>query len=493
MSITDDQAIKLFQDIKSVCIKIIKDAHNYIGTHKLESNPFIINEYPMPYNEIFYDDTKFSIEDRDKIPMLKYNIPFYTLNRFPIEKNYYDAIFNVYKSDGISINNYEEINEIMEWINTEPEVLRVFTDKDKLSDYTIRTLVLEIVLRYLYMTDATESVPDNLDDIIRPYITEKILFFLEDTLYFDVCVPICLATFECEFHLDENVEIKRISEEVLKSRLIDCKYEVAKEECVAACATHMIVFHNISYKKQKEYSFDSVVKDYSCYPLDQIDEIFGVFRIATGYDIGYENILCIPNEWVYDTSFDLLPVYGAKSHFVNKKYTKRNWMDLPVSYISKEKCDEIADLFKGYKANEQKLKFSLMRFNRCMLRDETDDMITDACIGIESLLSGGTHSEITYTISNRIPVILSKEHVLKYSVTNARKLMKLIYNLRSKIVHGSIIKDKDLYYEIEEEKLYIPKVAVDFLRITLLFMINNSSYIKPEEIDKYIDSIIVSS
>lgn len=61
-----------------------------------------------------------------------------------------------------------------------------------------------------------------------------------------------------------------------------------------------------------------------------------------------------------------------------------NWVNLPVSFVTETQCDEVASLYESYKNNAKKLKFPIMRFNRCMLRDEVDDMTTDACIGLES-------------------------------------------------------------------------------------------------------------
>lgn len=239
--------------------------------------------------------------------------------------------------------------------------------------------------------------------------------------------------------------------------------------------------------------FDSIMQDYTCYPLEKIDEIFGMIRVATGYHIGYEHIFCIPKDWIYETIADLNAVYGAKSHFVNPKFVKMSWANLPVSFVTEAQCDEIASLCESYKNNVKKLKFPIMRFNRCMLRDEVDDMTTDACIGLESLLAGSTHTEITNAIASRIPLVFSKVGDPKYLATNGRGYMKKIYNLRSRIVHGDELKDRDIYMDNGENRIYIPKMAVDFLRITLLFMIKNPTYLKVEEIDAYIDSLVLNS
>lgn len=490
MAVTDEQALKLFNDIKDVCLDIIKDAHEFIKTHDLEKNTYYTDKYPGLSTDFFYDDKYFKEEDRQKIPFLKYKIPKYEMKQYPKDKKYYSLIFESYRTEHINLKDYKKIEKINDWINSETDILKLFTKKDKLSEYTIRGVVDDIVERYLYVTNATEKIPDDIDEMIKPYVAQRLLFYLENTLYFDICIPICLATFGKEIKLDENVEIIRISEELQKARQIKCKYEIATEDWLAACATHMIVLHNYSYSKDEENSGISLFQDYLRYPLEKIDEIMGIVRLATGYEIGYEHIFCVPQDWIYETTADLAAVYGAKSHFVNHKYIKSNWINLPVSYVSEEQCDDIVALYDGYQKNEKRLKFSLMRYNRCVLREELDDITTDACIGLESLLAGGTHTEITNAIASRMPFVISKVENKQYLPTNGRKYMKKIYNLRSRIVHGDKLKDKDIYIENNQTRIYIPKMAVDFLRIVLVFMIKNPIYLNVEEIDGYIDSLV---
>jgi hypothetical protein len=109
---------------------------------------------------------------------------------------------------------------------------------------------------------------------------------------------------------------------------------------------------------------------------------------------------------------------------------------------------------------------------------------------LESLLAGNTHSEITNATAGRIPFVFSKLANSEYSATNGRGYIKKIYNLRSRIVHGDELKDKDIYIDNGKERIYVPQMAVDFLQLTLLFMIKNPTYLKVEEIDAYVDSLV---
>ena len=160
--------------------------------------------------------------------------------------------------------------------------------------------------RYLYTTNATESIPDDLEEKIKVYVVKKLSFYFSDKLYFDIGIPICLATFHRDtIKLDDNVEIVRISDDLQKARQALCKYEVGAENWLAACATHMIVLHNYHFAKTEGESFDYVTQNYKAYPLQIIDDIVGIIRIVTGYEIGYEQMFCMPIHWMYRTVADL--------------------------------------------------------------------------------------------------------------------------------------------------------------------------------------------
>lgn len=493
MNITEDQMKRIVEDFIAVCLEVAKDAHEFIGTHELDARKYDIHRYPTLFTEIFYDERYMNAEQRGEIPFLKYNIPKYEVQpyQYPKDKKCYSMIFESYPADHINIEQYKKIEEIRKWINSEPEVLKAFTDKKELSEYSMREIVISIVKRYLYTTNATESIPDDLEEKIKVYVIKKLSFFLSDTLYFDIGIPICLVTFHRDtIKLDDNVEIVRISDDLQKARQVLCKYEVGAENWLAACATHMIVLHNYNFAKTEGESFDYVTQNYNAYPLQIIDDIVGIIRVVTGYEIGYEQMFCMPIYWMYRTVADLQELYGARTHFVNSKFVDTDWARLPVSYATDNQCDEIISCYKQYQDNAKQLRFPLMRFNRCMLRDQIDDMTTDACIGLESLLAGGTHGEISSTIASRMPIVLSKGLKSDYAPDKSRTYMKKIYNLRSRIVHGDKLREKDIYIAEGKNRVDIRKAAVDFLRLTLSFMIKNPEYLDVQNIDRYIDTLI---
>lgn len=496
MIVPQEQAIKLYELTLDITQKVAIKAHEYLGTHKKITG---YGKYPVLCNHFPKDNPEFD-EINTRVPFLMYNIPQYELKDFPDDLIQYGAIFNGYSNGRINVAEIEGFNDLYSYITNSNELRTAFYgDKaTNLSEYAIKKFISEIVERYLYTTQATKDVPDNIQEIIIPYIKEKLMRYIGDTLNIDIYVPICLVSFQDDvIKLSDSIEIIHIPDDIQKSRKQACIYEAYNEDSVAACATHMIVFHGYCFKNEEFFSINTATRNYNAYPVKDIDIIMAVIRIVTGYSVGYEQILSRPIGWIDEHFADLTPLYGAKTHFVNAREYEKMWLQLPVGYIDTNQTQTIQKLysnicsFEENKSNKN-LFFALKRLNRCMLRDEEDDMAIDATIGLESLLSGGTKGEITYTISNRIPVVFKHEHSDIYKPNECRAIMKKIYNYRSVMVHGGTLKPKDEYYTINGKNIEINRIAVDFLRQTLLFVINNLEYLDAKKFDEYIDSVMIN-
>lgn len=467
-------------------------AHKYIEGHDNINGYY---KYPVKMNIFSKKDPQYA-ELFEKVPFLAYDIPKYRMEDFPKDTILYSAIFNGYAKDCVDCTILNEFDLLMDYIRSEPELQKLISEKEENLRFCVKHINTEIVERYLYKTNATSSIPEDLDEKIRPFVAERLLRFLAKELRIDILVPICLATFEEDtIKLSDNIEIKRMSDEIQKSRQQACSYEASNEDWVAACATHMLVLHNYHFKNTGDNSINSATKNYNSYPLKEIDKVIASIKVISGYSIGYAQILSHPIEWIDGFCADLIPLYGAKAHFVNPNETEKFWMHLPVSKISSEQSNLLQIVYKNIlkceeDANKSNLLFALNRFNRCMLRNEVDDMATDATIGIEALLAGGTKGEITYTISNRIPVVFAHEQSELYTPSNSRAIMKTIYNYRSKIVHGGKLKEKDKFVEIGGVKYDVAKIAVDFLRYALLFMTEHQEFLDAKKFDEYIDGIL---
>lgn len=494
MLINEENARTFFDLFLKLSIETAKQAHQYIESHDRIRN---YCKYPVKDNFFTKEDAKFK-EIREKVPFLFYDIPRYELRNFPENSIQYGAIFERYDKDCLDCTCTEEYKEIISFIDKTVEVKKVLDEKQdmKTIKHKIKRMNTCAVERYMYSINATKIIPTDLEEKIKPFALECLNRYIQEQLDIDIYVPICLVTFDEDFiKLSEDIEITRISEEIQQSRHNTCVYESINENDTAACATHMIVIHNYHLENSGHLSINSVAANYHQYPLHIIDDIMAALRIITGYTIGYCQLLMHPIKWIDGYHADLITLYGAKTHFINSKESEKGWLWLPVSKVNHEQIIELQKLYKTINEYEtgtkaKNLLFALKRFNRCLLRNEDDDMAIDATIGLEALLSGGTKGEITYTISNRIPIVFLYEKNDKYLPTNCRGIMRKIYNYRSKIVHGGAIKEKDKYYEINDEKIEIERITVDFLRYTLLFILHNEEFLDSSKFDDYLDANI---
>lgn len=494
MVIPQDQAEKILSLTMQTVKEIATEAHKYIGTHK---NIRGYSQYPILSNLIYRENPELE-EIYKKIPWFIYDIPLYYLKDFPKDRIEYGAIFKGYSSDKIDVLKFESFKVLYQYIiNSKEARSAFFEDEKKPNEYVIKNMISEIVERYLYITNADETIPVDLENKIKPFVNEKLLRYLLDSLEIDIYVPISLATFQDDsIELSNSIEIIRIPEEIQKARTKACHYESSQDANVASCATHMIVIHGYYFENDKYLSINKTMKWYTAYPLDVIDNIMAIIRVVTGYSIGYEQILSSPIDWIDSICEDLAPLYGATTPFVNPNEVKKDLFLLPINYINSEQAENIKTLYKTILDLQDdkafsKILFALKRLNRCMLRNETDDMAIDATIGLEALLSGGTKGEITYTISNRIPIVFKYEEDEKYYKSNdCRKIMRQIYKYRSSVVHGSTLKDKDKVYKINDVDVPIEKIAVDFLRQTLLFILKNPEFVDAKKFDECIDNAV---
>lgn len=494
MLIEQQTARKLAELFLRVSEQTAIAAHRYIQTHK---RIYGLGKYAEEQVLFPKDDPRFA-EMYDVIPFLKHDIPRYHEVDFPEGSINYSGVFWNFFEDSVDCTTTDAFSSLLDYVRAEDALLSVFSKNGSDVKTVLKRIVSEIVERYLFVTKATEKIPDHLEKQLKPYVAQKLQRYIEEELHISIYIPICLATFEDEIiKLSEDISIVRMSAEVQKSRQCTCRYESSKEDWVSACASHMIVMEGYHFKNSDDLSINAATQNCYAYPLQTIDTIFAAIRIATGYTIGYEQILSHPEGWIDSHHGDLLPLYGAKAHFINPQETDKLWLNLPISTVSKEQAKVLQTIYQSITTceevkNQKRLQFALKRFNRCMLRNEIDDMATDATIGLEALLAGGTKSEISYTISNRIPVVFAHIENDLFSPANSRGLMKKVYNYRSKIVHGSDLKDKEQYFELNKTKHAVWDIAVEFLRCTLMFVTMHQEYLDSTKFDEYIDNVLLA-
>jgi len=152
--------------------------------------------------------------------------------------------------------------------------------------------------------------------------------------------------------------------------------------------------------------------------------------------------------------------------------------------------------FKKYWCNlisldREKIRTLNITFNRLVYsktKYNQEDQLLDLMISFESFFVND-NSEIAYKLSLRVATFLNAKFDSKFVF----KFIKKSYNLRSKVIHGSILKSKDLKFG--EKELTITEynnTQRELMRVSLNEYITNYSNKTINEIIEDLDEKIVS-
>jgi hypothetical protein len=158
--------------------------------------------------------------------------------------------------------------------------------------------------------------------------------------------------------------------------------------------------------------------------------------------------------------------------------------DVPT--LTEQDITEVGNLFtKLRNANRREFNIAVRRLNLALLREDEEDSILDATIGLEALCSDGSAQEIVYKLRLRVAALLQLLEEDGYSPTEVFNTVKRIYDYRSAVVHGKGSADKNREIQIGA-KPKIPTVskATEYLRKVLEALITYPEYLDTKKLDE---------
>lgn len=201
----------------------------------------------------------------------------------------------------------------------------------------------------------------------------------------------------------------------------------------------------------------------------------------------YDEGIFLYNKWTADHPLNFHEIMGCNLidediKPINSIFSKI--LDAGPSYFQREK-----KYFKRYW-----WMIALDYFLRSPISFNTADQLVDLTIGLESLLSGdGDTNEMRFRISQRSSLYLY--HINHYCPIQVQQLVKKMYDIRSKIVHGSKGFGWALDYDnikVMDEEISIPSALYmlrEVIRVMLCDAIINHS---EKNKDKFIEKIDTS-
>ncbi len=392
----------------------------------------------------------------------------------------------------INLEEIEEYNQCIKYLLGHEEFRQSYYPENandtesvkNLFEFYIKQTPIYLLERYFLLN----KEDGNNENLIKEIYYEFEKYIYSKNLFFDIGIPILfLNCTEDYFELNENIIIRKISDENHKARLNVKSYSPAILDTIISSATHELIFKNYFIKKQSSFGYTNL--DYeTAYPIDKFEKFFNAIKIVTNHNSGFAQILVYPHGWVDSFHMDLPRIKGISLRKYPNYFEDFYWNSESLPEINKSDLEEIKLVFLNLLTNENnKIQIANKRLRYSYLRDNEEDSILDIIIALETLLSDNIKGEMTYKLSMRIATLLNF-HNKEYNSTETYRVMKKIYDYRSAVVHGSSKVNSKKEIKIEEDRKSIKTISIanDYLREVLKALIKNPLFLDAKEIDNLI-------
>jgi hypothetical protein len=222
------------------------------------------------------------------------------------------------------------------------------------------------------------------------------------------------------------------------------------------------------------------------FPLETINNFFAAIRLVTGVHTGYSQVLLRPVNWAIHYKGNLPPVAGTSIRAYPSWFENYYWLENNIPEVNEASAKEIGNLYlKLLNIKENSIHIAVKRLNLCFLREDDEDYILDATIGLESLLSDDNRQEMTHKLAMRMGALAKLDSKSERNPVQVFHEIKKIYSYRSALVHGSSqsSKNKEIVRN-DNSTMSTGALAVEYLRMAIKILIENPKYRKPASIDE---------
>ncbi len=352
----------------------------------------------------------------------------------------------------------------------------------------IKIVLEEAIDRYIHLTGLTSFDADRFLEIYLPLEAGLLL----EELPIEIQTPVLLVNFSSDsYDLNETISITRMSEPIQLARARRDHDTHDANEYLLQQASHALVLRN-HFLPNSEYRQRLWGYSVSAPSLDIIDTFFACLRIVTSIETGYAQILFVPIGWAHSYTASLPPLEGLTT----RKYPPNL---RPVSTLigdefpkmSDHQVETVRDLFRALTSIQStdegsRLRLVIKRLNSCYMREDQEDAILDATIGLEILLSDGDTQEVTHKLALRLAALSTLvPGCEQQAATVFRNVKKAIYAFRSAVVPGNE-KKASKTREVKTgtgKAVAAVKLAIDYLGMAVRAVAAHPEYLSPAAID----------
>jgi hypothetical protein len=253
-----------------------------------------------------------------------------------------------------------------------------------------------------------------------------------------ILVPIALTRLQLEepLQLAPGVRIEVMDDETQRARAVSSVYLNRVPAYLIAAATHAIVVDDVVIANPHAFAREvrTEMTDEGI-DLSAVDRVIEALQIVSNQETGYGQICARPADWADRWKADLPNVMSIRTpRRFPPRFADGGWND-SGSYIPAAEVELLPMAYQALLAGTPRVLLAARRTVSASMRNDSDDVTIDACIGIEALVGKET-DEITHRLAQRSAVALAKgsdpsDPELVYG------LIKDVYANRSAIVHGA--------------------------------------------------------
>lgn len=362
-------------------------------------------------------------------------IPNISMSRFNQPPDYSGAFRRGEQGEWyVSIEKISAFDELQRFVRGRPDILhKIIWPAPELTnapvdfgEFQIDRFALRLLGRYTHLYGAEPFDESRL----LPLYRELERGVLNDELPVDVLVPILFLRFNTdEYDLGNGASIVRLSDDMQLARAdIGGAWD---NNVVRGAATHALRVPGHTIRNRS-----NLLGQATAYPIDKINLFLAALRIITGVETGYAQLLAVPQGWAHGWRAWLPAMEGTSCRAYPPDFDDYRWLRA-VETVEPEALSEIAIVFAALETvRENKIRIAVKRLNRCYARDDEEDTVLDAVVGLEALLADDAREGIAHRLALRLGALATVSPRSDLSPKEVFESVKRIYDYRSRLVHG---------------------------------------------------------
>ena len=254
----------------------------------------------------------------------------------------------------------------------------------------------------------------------------------------DIIAPLIMTDLEIEASLDlgGGVSIERLGEDLICAGARDEHMLEAVTTMASNAATHAVVVANVELAGPSSPAPEWGSGPNPGVDLTRVDTAVEALRVVANVPTGYAHIYLRPHGWATSWLHDLPPAVAVGTYRRYPSFFDNFGWLRPRRRVSAETLAALPQIHAAMATADPAVRLAVRRLSMASLRENEDNELLDACIGIEALLSDDA-SEITHKIATRGAAALAAFRDPPLRPEIVFDAFKKVYTRRSALVHGT--------------------------------------------------------